>query len=268
MEEHVCNLLHLYWILAVASLALRYFSVQFRAWCSYGKAAFLYNSQSLATSRWRKFRITRPLCFTMFYLTGLLFSCSALAWSQITFASPRNTTALAILAFHCARRMLETLIWHRSTRSPNVGLVQSFAGASFYIATPLSYFLSNPFFYAGEEIIYASNVCWGALSLCMTCQAAQSYAHHQLYLLRKIDSSSPAYALPTFRYIIFPHYTCETIFYFILTLCNVQRGTLCYFPALFTAINLGLTAREQYEWYESHYGKMQLPRWKMFPLVY
>ncbi|KAJ2795356.1 hypothetical protein H4R20_005912 [Coemansia guatemalensis] len=100
----------------------------------------------------------------------------------------------------------------------------------------------------------------------------QSRCHQILYRLRRqslqkrqlrvrSQLSSSSYALPygdLFDHVLCPHYLCEIFIYTSIWIATGCRSTTIIYVAIWTLINLAITAKETKQWYCQVFGDRRL----------
>lgn len=89
-------------------------------------------------------------------------------------------------------------------------------------------------------------------------------------------ASLPKYTLPThglFQSIICPHYTAECAIYLSLAFIGAPRGHIInntlLMAAIFTAVNLAMTAKSTQAWSAGKFGQEKISgRWRMIPFLW
>jgi 3-oxo-5-alpha-steroid 4-dehydrogenase 3 / polyprenol reductase len=107
------------------------------------------------------------------------------------------------------------------------------------------------------------------VSLFLIASGVQHDCHNYLASLKKYTLPQ----LPIFRALICPHFSAECVIYLALSIVAAPEGNLVnttYLTILiFTAINLGITADFNREWYAKKFGEESIEgRWRMVPYFY
>ncbi|KAJ2295514.1 hypothetical protein IWW55_005423 [Coemansia sp. RSA 2706] len=192
----------------------------------------------------------------------------------------RRLAAIAGLSMytgHVLARLKETVCDQPATQA-RMHIGQYAVGMIFYIITPVA--------------VVADAYCkhlWRPVSLWMIMAGTSLFVyasvhqwrcHHILFRLRRQQlarvSRQPqpaaAYALPSsdlFDYVSSPHYLCEVLVYVSLWIATGCQAQTLLWVVLWTAVNLGITARESQLWYRRTFGhKFPQARRALVPFVW
>ncbi|KAI9477387.1 3-oxo-5-alpha-steroid 4-dehydrogenase-domain-containing protein [Coemansia mojavensis] len=176
----------------------------------------------------------------------------------------RSSMVVGLLMYniHVLLRLKET-VCDQPVSSAQMHIGQYAVGMVFYIATPFA-MVADAF----------SKPSWHPVSLWMLATSASLFVyasvhqwrcHHILFDLRRqklqqtnVQHSNPrSYTLPRgdlFEYVSGPHYFCEILIYISLWIATGCQAQTVLWVLIWTAINLGITARESRTWYSKTFG--------------
>jgi 3-oxo-5-alpha-steroid 4-dehydrogenase 3 len=107
----------------------------------------------------------------------------------------------------------------------------------------------------------------------LTAQVLQHVYHAYLYRLRTQNNGYQLPSHPLFPDLLCPHYTCDIAVYVLLSFVGAPAERAINWTlataALFTAVNLGVTAAGTKDWYEQTFGKDRVSaRRRMIPWLW
>lgn len=107
----------------------------------------------------------------------------------------------------------------------------------------------------------------------LTAQVLQHVYHAYLYRLRTQNNGYQLPSHPLFPNLLCPHYTCDVAVYVLLSFLGAPAGCAINWTlataALFTAVNLGVTAVGTKDWYEQRFGRDKVSaRRRMIPWLW
>ncbi|KAJ2159514.1 hypothetical protein GGF46_002970 [Coemansia sp. RSA 552] len=165
--------------------------------------------------------------------------------------------ALLMYNAHVLVRLKETVV-DQPTTSAKIHIGQYFVGIFFYTATPLALVI-DAFAPEGWQPVPAWATA-AAAALFVYASIHQWRCHHILYSLRR---QSKQYMLPAgdlFELVSSPHYFCEILVYISIWMATGCQSPSALCVVLWTAVNLGVTARESQIWYHDKFGAQLLPQ--------
>ncbi|KAJ2455367.1 Steroid 5 alpha-reductase 3 [Coemansia sp. RSA 2336] len=169
---------------------------------------------------------------------------------------------LLMYNIHVLLRLRET-VCDQPVSSAQMHIGQYAVGMVFYIATPFAVVadaFSKPSWHPVPLWVLATSI-----SLFVYASVHQWRCHHILFGLRRQKlqqtnirhPNARSYALPRgdlFEYVSSPHYFCEILVYVSLWIATGCQAQTVLWVLIWTAINLGITARESQAWYSKTFG--------------
>jgi len=251
----------LYVMLSTAALASRYVPL-LKYLASHGK------TMESQTNWWSIYVPKRY--FAHFYMVGL----ASLATFWILARGTMPWTTHILLLFHLLRRLYECFYVHQFRKGSKMHVLGYFLGVGHYLILPVSFVWKQHTF---DSITFTYCICW-IWNIWMQCE---QYLHHRMLAeIRDGTGVKPVYRTPPnkrwFRRSFCPHYFAEIMIYlswgFLLGQQDsmeisgmelsdkiLQRGmaellsALAYqrhwFLAAWVAINLGVSALNNRDWY-------------------
>lgn len=260
----LCEVFEALLIAATASVVLAFAIPQLEPFLYYGKVqdSKKVEVKSLADDpiRYLTQVLTVPKSyFKHFYLlsSALCTVIIALVAPDLSILSFRALLVLVLVSVHNYRRLIESFLVERLSKTARIQLPHYIAGIVFYLSQCvfLSQFLSEngKSRLRGQETYFIS-------ALYVVSTAVQFHAHHHLASLKK-------YSLPQaglFKLVACPHYLAEVGIYTAIALAS---KTLPSVVSLFWVIvNLSASANQTQLYYSQVYGE-KAPKWAMIPLV-
>ncbi|KAJ2084560.1 hypothetical protein GGI09_007213 [Coemansia sp. S100] len=189
------------------------------------------------------------------------------AQSEVPTAYPSKLAVLALVLFtvHVLIRLKEC-VYDQPSTDARMHIGQYAVGIVFYVFTPLAVVADS--YYSPGWVAQSSWTAPVGVAIYIYASIHQWRCHQILYSLRRrcIDNKSTphesstkldSYAIPTgdlFNYVSCPHFLCEILVYVSLWMVTDCQATSLLWVAGWTAINLGITARESQQWYQTRFG--------------
>ncbi|KAJ2082964.1 hypothetical protein H4R24_001158 [Coemansia sp. RSA 988] len=176
---------------------------------------------------------------------------------------------LAMYNVHVFVRLKES-VFDQPATSARMHVGQYAVGLLFYLATPFA--LVVDWCYCLEKNTVPLWMIIAGLSLFLYASLHQSRCHQILYRLRRQSPQKPqprvngqlsssSYALPygdLFDHVLCPHYLCEILVYASIWIATGCHSITIMCVAIWTLINLAITARETQQWYCQTFGDRRL----------
>ncbi|KAJ2899290.1 hypothetical protein IWW38_001054 [Coemansia aciculifera] len=202
---------------------------------------------------------------------------------------PSKLAVLALVLFttHVLIRLKEC-IYDQPATDARMHVGQYAVGILFYALTPLATTVDA--YHAPGWELQSSWMVPAGLAIYIYASIHQRRCHQILYELRHRcldkkhaetvasgesgESGNPAdnYAIPTgdlFSYVSCPHFLCEILIYISIWMVTACQATTLLWVVGWTAINLGITARESQQWYQTKFGaRYPRARRALVPLVW
>ncbi|KAJ2787491.1 hypothetical protein GGI15_000678 [Coemansia interrupta] len=189
--------------------------------------------------------------------------------------SPHMTTVLLLLLLgmygvHVVLRLKEAL-YDQPATSARMHIGQYGVGIVYYIVTPFAVVVDG----IGSPGWISPSIWLVAFGFALYIYASvhQWRCHHILYRLRRRSlRKGSGYAIPSgdlFEYVVCPHFLCEILVYVAIWIVSGFQATTLLWTIGWTAINLGITARETRKWYIETFGtKFPNKRRALVPFVF
>lgn len=213
--------------------------------------------------------------FTHFYLVSVV---SSLFWGwnlRLWDAAGHLPFVWALMLGQGGRRLVESYVYTSSSKS-TMWFAHWILGLLFYLATNMAVWVDLQSDLANHRTSSPHGLDWKTALLVpavLTAQMLQHLYHAYLYRLR---IQNDGYQLPSHRLfpnLLCPHYTCDVAVYVLLSLLGAPAGQAVNWTlataAIFTAVNLAVTAHGTKIWYEDKFGKEKVSgRRRMIPGVW
>ncbi|KAJ2372343.1 hypothetical protein IW150_004162 [Coemansia sp. RSA 2607] len=199
----------------------------------------------------------------------------SMSWGNTTpilVASPHVATVLSLgmYSVHVILRLKEAL-YDQPATSARMHIGQYAVGIVYYIVTPFAVVvdgISSPG--------WSSPSIWPVavgFTIYIYASVHQWRCHHILYQLRRRSLvKGSGYAIPAgdlFEYVVCPHFLCEILVYIAIWTASGFQATTLLWTIAWTAINLGITARETRKWYvETFDSKFPSNRRALVPYIF
>ncbi|KAJ2689152.1 hypothetical protein IWW39_001706 [Coemansia spiralis] len=194
--------------------------------------------------------------------------------SRVPIADPSRLAVLSLVLFtiHVLIRLKEC-VYDQPLTDARMHIGQYAVGIVFYVVTPLAV-VADSYYPPGWGLQSSWTVPVG-IAIFIYASIHQWRCHQILYGLRRrgLDAKSTgpdststsqgssarldSYAIPTgdlFKYVSCPHFLCEILIYISIWLASACQATTLLWVIGWTAINLGITARESQQWYRARFG--------------
>ncbi|KAJ2722878.1 hypothetical protein GGI07_003005 [Coemansia sp. Benny D115] len=163
--------------------------------------------------------------------------------------------SLSLYTLHVLLRLKESLYDQPKTNA-RMHIGQYGVGLIFYLVTPLATIIDS-LYSPGLQTPSRLAVALGLL-LYTYASVHQWRCHGILFRLRSRSlKENTGYVVPTgdlFSYVSCPHFLCEILLYVSLWMVTGFQATTLVWNIAWTAINLGITARESHMWYKQAFG--------------
>ncbi|KAJ2497590.1 hypothetical protein IWW47_003605 [Coemansia sp. RSA 2052] len=193
------------------------------------------------------------------------------AQSEAPAVCPSKLAVLALVLFtiHVLIRLKEC-VYDQPVTDARMHAGQYAVGILFYVLTPLAV-IADAYRAPGWELQSSWTVPIG-LAIYTYASIHQRRCHQILFELRHrcldkehvaqdaihgSDSRAGAYAIPIgdlFLYVSCPHFLCEILIYVSIWMVTACQATTLLWVVGWTAVNLGITARESQQWYLARFG--------------
>ncbi|KAJ2765353.1 hypothetical protein IWQ57_004811, partial [Coemansia nantahalensis] len=193
---------------------------------------------------------------------GLVPRLAALLGDQReAFASTPSAHAILALAMYNAHVLvrLKESVFDQPATDARMHIGQYAVGLLFYTATPLALVVD-----AYDSPRPRPLLAWMApagMAVFAYASLHQWRCHRILFGLRRRSLSAPRqtglYAIPSgdlFTHVSSPHFFCEILLYASIWIATGCQSTSVLWVVLWTAVNLGITARETHRWYRETFG--------------
>ncbi|KAL5451431.1 hypothetical protein PMIN06_006204 [Paraphaeosphaeria minitans] len=199
--------------------------------------------------------------FTHFYVASVASSVFW-AWKLRLWDAGGQLPALwALMLLQGVRRLVESYAYTSSSTS-SMWIAHWILGLLFYMVTNVAVWVDLQSDLGLHRESYPAALSWKTAIFApavLTVQGIQHVYHAYLYRLRTQNDGYQLPSHPLFPNLLCPHYTCDIAVYVLLSFLGAPTGcpvnwTLAT-AALFTAVNLGVTAAGTKDWYEQRFGK-------------
>ncbi|KAJ1951368.1 hypothetical protein FBU59_000199 [Linderina macrospora] len=197
--------------------------------------------------------------------------------------------AMGMYNVHVILRLYET-VNHQPASKAQMHVGHYLVGLVHYVFAPLG--IIGDAIYAPGWVPANSYLVLTGMAIFAYASVHQWRCHHILYRLRfqslreererseqeaeataaKSTDMQTAYVIPTgdlFNYVSCPHYLCEILVYVSLWLVTSCQSTTILVITIWSAVNLGITAKESQQWYKATFGeKFPRNRRALIPFVW
>ncbi|KAL1600624.1 3-oxo-5-alpha-steroid 4-dehydrogenase [Paraconiothyrium brasiliense] len=213
--------------------------------------------------------------FTHFYVVSV---ASSLFWGwklRLWDAGGQLPVVWALVLLQGTRRLLESYVYTSSSKS-RMWFAHWILGLVFYLATNVAVWVESGADIVRHRKANQAMLGWRTAVLVpavLTAQLLQHSYHAYLYRLRNQNNGYQLPSHPLFPNLLCPHYTCDIAVYLLLSFLGAPAGHAINWTlataALFTAVNLGVTAAGTKKWYEQKFGKDKVSaRRRMIPWLW
>ncbi|KAJ3059562.1 Steroid 5 alpha-reductase 3 [Podochytrium sp. JEL0797] len=225
--------------------------------------------------------------FTHFYILGSAV-CLALYPAVFPYIQPKavvpTSIAMLMMTSQVLRRLYECVFVLRQSSTARIHVFHYINGVLFYVLTPIAMIMDNfdPESNGDPEVYFTAlgseKLLWRhvfALLCFAVASIEQTMTHSQLASLRsssgcttieKEESVKTVYKLPTqgyFKLVSAPHYFFEVCIYACFVMVYGFTNLTTWLVVVCVAVELGIAAHDNREWYVKEFGKDKLPKnWK------
>ena len=213
--------------------------------------------------------------FTHFYLVSV---ASSVFWGwrlRLWDAAGQLPFVWALMLGQGGRRLVESYVYTSSSKS-RMWFVHWLLGLVFYLTVNVAVWIELQQDIAQRPKSAPDGLSWKTAVIVpaiLTAQMLQHLYHAYLYRLRTQfkDYQLPRHKL--FPNLLCPHYTCDVAVYLLLSFLGAPAGHIINWTlataAIFTAVNLSVTAAGTKTWYEEKFGKDKVSgRRRMIPYIW